>query len=185
MTTSKLRQRFNHFLLITALVIPASLALVASPAHAVLGEGGPGGGGHYCSAEFQSCPDPMTDCVWYGWCGTGGGGYGGGGGGGGGVESSDYGCSSVRGDTFAFNGYAYVDLGSCPTIAICNTKAAAINAAASGGNLTGRAVCGLSRANPESHGRHLFFRKQLAANVVPLGSDVEAEFATVEGLMTM
>ncbi len=177
MKIPRIRKRVHHFLLITALVIPASLALVASPTPALLHPGS------VCSAEFQTCSDPLTDCVWFGFCGTGLGGYQGGGHGGGG--GGNYGCSSVRGETFAYNGYAYLDLGSCATIAICNAKAAAINAAASGANMTGRAVCGLSRAEPETHGRHLFYRKQLDANVVPLGSGVEAEFATVEGLMTV
>ncbi len=106
-------------------------------------------------------------------------------GGGGGHGSINRGCSTDRGATFAYNGYAYVDLGSCPTIAICNAKAAAYNTAASGADMTIRAVCGLSRADPDSHGRHLFLRDRLSADVVPLGSDVEAESAAVESLMTV
>jgi hypothetical protein len=127
-------------------------------------QGPVGGGGGYCPAEFQSCPpgSSLSNCTWYGWCGTGGD-FGGGGGYGGGYGGGSYGTFIPCGTTgpqstdFVYQGYVYIDHGSCATKRICNDKAADINASRPTGS-TLLAVCGLSRADPVTSGRHLFVR---------------------------
>jgi hypothetical protein len=116
-----------------------------------------GGGGGFCSAEFQSCPAGGSWCTWYGWCGTGGGiegggGYGGGGYGGGSVLIDSCGPAA---STFVYQHHVYIDRGSCASKRFCNEQAAEFNRHVPPG-YTLQAICGLSRANPVALGRHLF-----------------------------
>jgi hypothetical protein len=142
-------------------LLPCALALgsfVASPAPAEANAQSPvGGGGGFCPAEFPSCPAGGSWCTWYGTCGAGGeggggGGYGGGYNGGGYVIVDRCGPSA---STFVYHGHAFIDRSSCTTKRFCNEKAADFNRAVPPG-ITLQAICGLSRENPVSLGRHLF-----------------------------
>jgi hypothetical protein len=145
-------------------VIIGSFVGNPSPAKANL-QSPVGGGGGFCPAEFQSCPAGNNWCTWYGWCGTGGdfgggGGYGGGYGGGSSGTVASCGTPGTQQTDFIHQGYAYIDFGSCATKRICNDKAADLNAARPTGS-TLQAVCGLTRADPVTSGRHLFVREML------------------------